>query len=250
MRREVANTLDIAESKVRCVAPDVGGGFGGKGHVYPDDLLIPYLARKLNRPVKWIEDRREHFLSSCHSRDQRHDVEVGFDGEGRILAFRDRYIVDTGAFMPAGLAPVTNTATHLQGPYKIPNFVAEAKVVATNKVASAPYRGAGRPEAAFAMERTMEMIAGVLGLEPAEVRFRNMVPANEMPYSVGIPFRDGVPIVYDSGDYPQALQKALDAVGGLKEFRRRQQAARKEGRYLGLGIGHRRRSLRRRYGSN
>jgi aerobic carbon-monoxide dehydrogenase large subunit len=237
VRRDVANTLGIAESKVRCVAPDVGGGFGGKGHVYPDDLLIPYLARKLKRPVKWIEDRREHFLSACHSRDQHHDVEVGFDGEGRILAFRDRYIVDSGAFMPAGLAPITNTATHLQGPYKIPNFVAEAKVVATNKVASAPYRGAGRPEAAFAMERTMELIAGALGLEPAEVRFRNMIPPSEMPYPVGIPFRDGVPIVYDSGDYPQALRKALDAIGGLNEFRQRQQAARKNGRYLGLGIG-------------
>jgi carbon-monoxide dehydrogenase large subunit len=237
VRRDVATGLGLPESQVRCLALDVGGGFGVKGHVYPEDILIPFLARKLGRPVKWIEDRREHFLGSCHSRDQLHDLEVGFDDEGRVLAFRDTFFVDAGAWIPVGLAPVSNTATHLQGPYKIPNFVANAKIVATNKVPSAPYRGAGRPEAAFAMERIMEMIASHLGLEAAEVRRRNMIQRDEMPYAVGIPFRDGVPIVYDSGDFPQALEQALNALGGIDAFRTRQCEARKAGKYLGLGIG-------------
>src|SRR5262249_56617385 len=113
-----------------------------------------------------------------------------------------------------------------------------ARTAATNKVPNTAYRGAGRPEAVFAMERIIDLVAGNLGLEPAEVRRRNMIPAEEMPYRVGIPYRDGEPIVYDSGDYPGALQKALAAIGGVESFRRRQQQARSEGRYLGLGIGY------------
>src|SRR5271165_2920840 len=237
VRREVATLLGLPEARVRCIAPDVGGGFGGKGHVYPEDLLIAFLARKLGRPVRWIEDRREHLMSATHSRDQLHDLEVGFDGEGHILALHDDYIVDCGAWNPIGSAVAYNTAVHLTGPYKIENFAASGKIAVTNKVPNAPYRGAGRPEAAFAMERTIDLIARTLGLEPAEVRRRNMIRADEMPYSVGMPYRDGEPIVYDSGDYPGALRKALDAVGGVAAFRQRQRDARDEGRYLGLGIG-------------
>ena len=237
VRREAAAVLQLPEARVRCLALDVGGGFGVKGHVYPEDLLIPFLARKLGRPVQWIEDRREHLMCSCHSRDQTHDVEVGFDGEGRILALRDRFIVDCGAWNPIGAGVVYNTAVHLLGPYKIDAVAIEARIAATNKVPNAPYRGAGRPEAAFAMERTIDLVAGVLGLEPAEVRLRNMIRADEMPYRMGIPYRDGEPIVYDGGDYQGALRKALAAVGGVAAFRERQRAARDGGRYLGLGIG-------------
>jgi aerobic carbon-monoxide dehydrogenase large subunit len=237
VRREAAAVLQLPEARIRCVALDVGGGFGVKGHVYPEDLLIPFLARKLGRPVQWIEDRREHLMCSCHSRDQIHDVEVGFDGEGRILALRDRFIVDCGAWNPIGAGVVYNTAVHLLGPYKLDAVAIEARIAATNKVPNAPYRGAGRPEAAFAMERTIDLVAGTLGLEPAEVRLRNMISADEMPYRVGIPYRDGEPIVYDGGDYPGALRKALNAIGGVAAFRERQQAARRDGRYLGLGLG-------------
>src|SRR5215510_2201989 len=237
LRREASAILDLPEGRVRVAAPDVGGGFGVKGHVYPEDLLIPFLARRIVRPVRWIEDRREHLLCSCHSRDQTHDVEVGFDGEGRILALRDRFIVDCGAWNPIGAGVVYNTAVHLLGPYKIDAVAIEARIAATNKVPNAPYRGAGRPEAAFAMERSIDLVAGALGLEPAEVRLRNMIRADEMPYRVGIPYRDGEPIVYDGGDYQGALRKALAAVGGVTAFRERQQAARNDGRYLGLGIG-------------
>jgi len=237
VRREAATLLGLPEARVRCIALDVGGGFGGKGHVYPEDLLITFLARKIGRPVRWIEERREHLTSATHSRDQWHDLEVGFDGDGRMLALRDDYVVDCGAWNPIGSGVAYNTAVHLTGPYKIENLAASGKIVVTNKVPNAPYRGAGRPEAAFAMERAVDLVARTLGLEPVEVRRRNMIRADEMPYRVGIPYRDGEPIVYDSGDYPGALQKALDAVGGVEAFRRRQAEARGEGRYLGFGIG-------------
>jgi carbon-monoxide dehydrogenase large subunit len=222
---------------VRCIALDIGGGFGVKGHVYPEDLLIPFLARKLGRPVRWIEDRHEHLLCSCQSRDQIHDVDVGFNDEGRILALRDHFIVDCGAWNPIGAGVVYNTAVHLPGPYKIDAIAIDARIAATNKVPNAPYRGAGRPEAAFAMERIIDLVASELGLEPAEARLRNMIRADEMPYRMGMPYRDGQPIVYDGGDYPAALEKALGAIGGLAAFREHQRAAWKEGRYLGLGIG-------------
>jgi len=238
VRREAAALLGLPEARVRCIAPDVGGGFGGKGHVYPEDLLITFLAHRLGRPVRWIEGRGEHLMSATHSRDQLHDLEIGFDGDGRILALRDDYIVDCGAWNPIGSGVAYNTAVHLTGPYKIENLAASGRIVVTNKVPNAPYRGAGRPEAAFAMERTIDLIARTLGLEPAEVRRRNMIAAAEMPYSVGMPYRDGEPIVYDSGDYPAALEKALDAVGGVAAFRARQaEARRRRDRYLGLGIG-------------
>ena len=237
VQREIATTLGVADAQVRCVALDVGGGFGVKGHVYPEDMLLPFLAKQAGRPVRWIETRREHLACSCHSRDQIHEAEIAFDGDGRILALRDRFIVDCGAWNPLGVAVVYNTAAHLPGPYRIAHLEIDARVAATNKVPNAPYRGAGRPEAAQVTERLMDLVAAQLKLEPAEVRRRNMVRADEMPYAVGIPYRDGEPVIYDSGDYPAALAKALQAIGGVEAFRERQREARKAGRYLGLGLG-------------
>ena len=237
VQREIATNLAVPEAQVRVIAPDVGGGFGVKGHVYPEDMLLPFLARMLGRPVRWLETRGEHMLCSCHSRDQHHEAEIAFDDTGRIIALRDSFVVDCGAWNPLGVAVVYNTAAHLQGPYRIEHLSIEAKVAATNKVPNAPYRGAGRPEAVQVMERLMDLVARELGLEPAEVRRRNMIRREEMPYPVGIPYRDGEPIVYDSGDYPEALSKALAAIGGLEAFRKRQAAAHAAGRYLGLGLG-------------
>jgi carbon-monoxide dehydrogenase large subunit len=237
VRREVAAILGMPEARVRCLALDVGGGFGVKGHVYPEDLVIPFLARRLGWPVRWIEDRHEHLLSAAHSRDQMHEVEVGFDDDGRILALRDNFILDCGAWNPIGGGVPYNTAAHLAGPYKIDNLAVSARTAATNKVPNTAYRGAGRPEAVFAMERIIDIVAGELGIEPAEVRRRNMIRADEMPYRAGILYRDGEPIVYDGGDYPGGLQQALEALGGVVAFRRRQREARGQGRYLGLGIG-------------
>src|SRR5499425_345018 len=237
VRRQIAAQLNLPQETVRVIAPDIGGGFGPKVFVYPEEILVPFLALQLGRPVKWIEDRREHFISTAHGRDQIHNIEFGFDEEGRMLALRDRFVLDNGAYNPMGLTDAYNTAAHLQGPYRIPNFAVTGTCVSTNKVPNAPYRGAGRPEAVFVMERCIDLIAAKLSLDPAEVRRRNFVQPEEMPYEVGIPYRDGVPIVYDSGDFPRAFDRALHAFGGIEEFRRRQRQAREQGRALGLGFG-------------
>src|SRR5262249_21691121 len=138
LRREAATVLRLPEARVRCIALDVGGGFGTKGHVYPEDLLVPVLARLTGRPVRWIEERQEHLLSACHARDQLHDVEVGFDDDGRVLAFRDAFLTDGGAWSPLGITCPYNTAVHLPGPYKIASFAATGRLVATSKVPNAP----------------------------------------------------------------------------------------------------------------
>lgn len=236
VRREVAAALGLPEERVRCLAPDVGGGFGVKGHAYPEDVLVAWLARRLGRPVKWVEDRHEHILGSAHSRDAVHDVEAGFDDAGRILALATDFKIDSGAYTPVGAGIAGNSIAHMPGPYDIPNYEARCDVVLTNRTPNAPYRGAGRPEAVFAMERTVDLVAAELGLDPAEVRLRNMIPADRMPYEVGLPYRDGAPMVYDSGDYPKALRRALDEIGGLEAFRLRQDEARARGRHLGLGL--------------
>jgi aerobic carbon-monoxide dehydrogenase large subunit len=237
VRKEAAAALGLPEARVRAVALDVGGGFGVKGHVYPEDILIPFVARAIGQPVKWIEDRHEHLMSACHSRDQIHEVDVAFDDDGRILGFRDDYVVDCGAWNPIGSGIAYNTAVHIPGPYKFDHFAMHARIATTNKVPNAPYRGAGRPEAVLVTERVMDLIAATLKLDPAEVRRRNMIRADEMPYAQGVPYRDGQPIVYDSGDFPGGLQKVLDALGGVEAFRRQQTEARAKGRHLGLGIG-------------
>ncbi len=237
VRREIANALDMPEDRVRCIAPDVGGGFGGKGHVYPEEIVIAYLARHLARPVRWIEDRHEHILNAAHSRDNIYDVEIGFDDTGRILALDCAFVVDSGAYAPVGAGIAGNSIAHMLGPYDIANYESDCRVVLTNRTPNAPYRGAGRPEVVFAMERAIDLVAQTLDLDPAEVRLRNMITPEQMPYSVGLIYRDGVPIVYDSGDYPKALRRAIEELGGLEHIRARQQTARSEGRYLGLGLG-------------
>jgi aerobic carbon-monoxide dehydrogenase large subunit len=237
VRREVAKSLDMAQSRVRCIAPDVGGGFGLKGHVYPEDILIPFLAKHLRRPVRWLEDRQENLASSAHSRDDRHEVEVGFDGSGRILALRDSFVKNSGAYTPVGISDPMNTISHMMGPYRVPHLDASAKVVVTNKGPNAPYRGAGRPEAVFVMERVMDLIAQELDIDAVDVRRRNMVQVAEMPYASGVPYRDGTPAVYDGGNYPVVFEKAISALGGIAEIRAEQRNAWEQGRYLGLGIG-------------
>jgi carbon-monoxide dehydrogenase large subunit len=236
VRRQIAAQLDLPEEAVRVIAPDIGGGFGPKVFPYPEEMLVPFLALELGRPVKWIEDRTEHFISTAHGRDQLHDVEMAFDETGRILALRDRFLLDNGAYNPMGLTDAYNTAAHIQGPYKIPNLSVTGTCVSTNKVPNAPYRGAGRPEAVFVMERAIDIIAARLGLDPATVRRRNFVQPEEMPYHAGILYRDGEPICYDSGNFPETLKRALEAAH-YDELRQRQREARQHGRYLGIGIG-------------
>ena len=156
VRRQIAAQLNLPEETVRVIAPDIGGGFGPKVFVYPEEILVPFLALRLGRPIKWIEDRREHFMSTAHGRDQVHDVEIAFDRNGRMLAFRDRFLLDNGAYNPMGLTDAYNTAAHLQGPYRLEHFSVSGACVSTNKVPNAPYRGAGRPEATYVIERLID----------------------------------------------------------------------------------------------
>ncbi len=218
------------------IAPDIGGAFGAKIMLfYPEEILVPHAAIQLGRPVKWIEDRREHFTSASQERGQLHQIEVAVDETGRILGLRDRFLHDAGAYTPYGIVVPLITATQLPGPYRLRNYHVEFDAVYTNKVQVTPYRGAGRPQGAFVMERVIGLIARTLGLEPVEVRRRNLIQPDEFPWDVGLTFQDGGPTRYDSGNYPAGLETALQMIG-LDDFRARQAAARAEGRYLGLGM--------------
>ncbi|MPZ54084.1 MAG: molybdopterin-dependent oxidoreductase, partial [Acidimicrobiia bacterium] len=194
---------------LRVVTPDVGGGFGPKGSVYPEEYVVPALARTLGRPVKWVESRREHFLTTNQQRDQIHRLEVAFDDSGVLLGLRGRVIHDNGAYVPYGyLLPLTGLRL-LPGPYVLPAMDLTIDVVYTNLVPTSPIRGAARPNAVFAIERAVDAIARGVGLTQAEVRHRNYAPA-EVGYEVSLPSRTGAPIRYDGGDYRRTLDLALE----------------------------------------
>ena len=237
VRAAVAAKLGMPLAKVECIAPDVGGGFGVKiMHPWPEEVLVPWAARNLGRDVKWTEDRREHFISSAHERGQLQEVTVGFDDEGRLLALDVRFWHDNGAYTPYGIIVPIITATQLLGPYKPGAYRVEFWSLYTNTVLVTPYRGAGRPQGCFAMERTMDAIAAHLGLDRAEVRSRNFIQPDEMPYDHGLMFQDGRPLKYDSGDFPASLAK-LKALVGWDDFAAYREQAEAEGRRVGLGIG-------------
>ena len=236
IKNGLAGMFDLAEFQVEVIAPDVGGGFGTKVMLfYPEEILVPAAALRLRRPVKWIEDRREHLLAATQERGQVHDVEAAIDADGIILGLRDRFVHDAGAYTPYGIVVPIITATQLPGPYRLRHYDVEFEVAYTNTVPVTPYRGAGRPHGAFVMERVIGLIARTLGLEPAEVRRRNFIQPHEFPWDVGLTFQDGGPTRYDSGDYPAGLEMALEAIGA-GDFRARQAEARARGRYLGLGV--------------
>lgn len=236
IKNGLANMLGLPEFKVDVVAPDVGGGFGTKIMLFfAEEVLVPWAAVQLQRPVKWTEDRREHFISANQERGQTHEVEVAVDADGRILAIRDVFVHDAGAYTPYGIVVAIITATQLPGPYRVPNYHSDATVVYTNTPCVSPYRGAGRPQACFVMERLIARIARELRLEPNEVRRRNFVQPEQFPWDVGLTFQDGAPTKYDSGNYPAGLEMAEQMID-LPSFRAVQAAAREEGRYLGIGF--------------
>jgi carbon-monoxide dehydrogenase large subunit len=236
VRQFICDLLGLEPRRVRVVAPDVGGGFGAKLIVYPEDVLIPLLALRFRRPVRWLEDRLEHMLTATQERTQVHAVEVGFDDEGRLLALRDQFVHDTGAYTPRGLVVPLLSASMLAGPYRVPNVEVTFESVYTNRVPVTPYRGAGQPQAVFVIERVMDLIARETGRDRAAVRFANLVRPADMPYDVGLPnYRGSGNVVYDSGDYPAVLRRALemaDYEGLARECRR----AREAGRLLGVGV--------------
>jgi CO/xanthine dehydrogenase Mo-binding subunit len=236
IKNGLARIFGLPEFQVEVIAPDIGGAFGSKIMLfYPEEILVPCAAMRLGRPVKWIEDRVEHLLSTSQERGQLHDVEVAIDDDGRILGLRDRFLHDAGAYTPYGLIVPLITSTQLPGPYRLRNYHVEFDVVYTNKVQVTPYRGAGRPHGAFVMERVIGLVARELGIEPVEVRRRNLIQPDEFPWDVGLTFQDGGPTRYDSGSYPAGLDMALSMIG-YGDFRARQAAARADGRHLGLGV--------------
>jgi carbon-monoxide dehydrogenase large subunit len=237
IKRALLDMFDLGDHQVRVVTPDVGGGFGPKGSFYPEYACVTAAARLTDRPVKWIEDRRENFLATHQERDQYWDMEIAVDANAKIIGVRGQLIHETGAYVPWGIVLPWITATTVPGPYVIPHFKLETVAVYTNKIQTTPVRGAGRPEAVTTMERLMDRVARELKLDPAEVRRRNFIKPGQMPYNVGIIFRDGRPVTYDSGDYPACQAAGLEQAD-YDGFRTRQEKARKAGRYLGIGISN------------
>jgi carbon-monoxide dehydrogenase large subunit len=227
--------LGLPAHKIRVIAPDVGGGFGTKANGYPEDLLIPAAAIATRRPVKWIETRREHMSGSAHARGQVHDIEIAATRDGTMLAVRDRIWVDLGAYNSWGIVLPYNTVAHLLGPHRVGHLSVECLGVVTNRAPNAPYRGAGRPETVFAMDRIVDRLALALAMDPAELRRRNYLSASDLPYELRIPYRDGNPLVYDSGDFRAALDAALEAVG-YDALRKEQAELRARGIHRGIGI--------------
>jgi carbon-monoxide dehydrogenase large subunit len=234
-RRVLAELLGRPVERIRFIEPGVGGGFGIRGEFYPEDFLIPWAAARLGRPVKWIEDRREHLLAANHSREQTHDFELGATRDGRLVAVVDRVTVDMGAYLRThGISVPGLTAAMLPGPYRIPNYRCAVACVLTTKTPTGTYRAPGRFEATFVRERAMDMLARAAGLDPVEVRRRNLIAPAAMPYAVGTRGL-GESTVYDTGDYASALDAALRA-GAYRGLRTQQAAARARGRFLGIGL--------------
>lgn len=232
-RDAYAQLMGMAQRQVRIVAPDVGGGFGPKTVLYPEQFCIPACALLTGRPVKWIEDRREHFLTTYQERDQYWHGRLAVAADGRLLGLQGHLLHDAGAYLPWGMVVPHICAATVPGPYVLPAYRMTVDVAYTNKVPVTPVRGAGRPQAVFFMERMMDRAAVAMQMDPAELRRRNFVQPEQMPYKVGLTFRDGSATTYDSGDYPQVQRLALERAD-YDGFAARQAAARAQGRYLGI----------------
>jgi carbon-monoxide dehydrogenase large subunit len=235
LRRMLARYLGLAEHAVRVVTRDIGGGFGPKAIVYSEDLLVPLLARTIGRPVRFVETRREHLLAVTQERDQWHEVELGLTRDGTIVALRDVFVHDCGAFVSWGIIVPLITSVSVPGPYRVPNYEVTFTAVYTNRVPVTPVRGAGRPQAVFVMERMLDLAAQRLGLDRVAIRARNLIQPDEFPYDVGLISRDNGPRRYDSGNYPECLRRVAAAIG-WDGFAAERQRARDEGRAVGIGV--------------
>jgi aerobic carbon-monoxide dehydrogenase large subunit len=232
MRLGLAQALGLPEHKIHVIAPDVGGGFGGKNRLLPEEIAVAAIATKVPYPVRWIEDRREHLLASVHARDHVYDLTISADAEGQLLGIEGSVHIDagayalwpTGAFMEASMA-----ARNLPGPYRIRNLAIETYTVATNKAPMGPYRGVGRPGACFAIERLVDEVAREIGREPAELRRLNMVSRDELPY------RTAGGLMLDTGDYHASLATAVDLIR-IDAVRERQKSKEPDGRAIGVGF--------------
>lgn len=235
LRGAIASVFGLNEDLVRVVVVDTGGGFGIKGHAYAEDLIVTAAARRLARPVKWAESRREHFLTASPDRGQRHAARMGFTPDGAIAAVATHFAREHGAYLSSGEVVTRNTINHLPGPYRIPAIDVSARNVVTHAVFGAAYRGSGRPEASFVLERLLDRGARALGIDPAEIRRRNMIRPDEMPYRTGLVYRDGTPVSYDPADYPGSFERLL-ADFRYEEWRKRQRETAGSTRPVGVGL--------------
>jgi CO/xanthine dehydrogenase Mo-binding subunit len=207
MRNSIAKYLGLLENQVRLINPAIGGGFGPKiMSSQIDDVVIPWIAMKLKRPVKWVEDRRENFLGTTSERDQLHYAEIALKKDGTILGVKDVFYHNTGAYNPYGMTVPLNTQAHTVSNYRVPNFLTEIKMVFTNQMVVTPVRGAGRPQGVFVMERLLDAAAKELGMDKAEIRRINLLQPEDFPLRSGIIGQDFVEGVLDSGNYPYALE--------------------------------------------
>jgi carbon-monoxide dehydrogenase large subunit len=234
-RSAIASLLGLEAESVRLVEVDVGGGFGVRGELYPEDVLVPFAAMHTGRPVKWIEDRAEHFVAANHAREQIHEIEVTATADGRLLSLRDTYWCDQGAYIRTqGILPTLLPASHLPGPYRWEAFSIDAHAVLTHRTPVGTYRGPGMTEATFVRERMLDLVAAELGLDPVELRRRNLITSAELPfvYDLG---PESPPIAYDSGDFRAFFDRLLDEAGyeGLKVERDRRRSA---GESIGIGV--------------
>jgi aerobic carbon-monoxide dehydrogenase large subunit len=237
IRNGLAGMLGLSERQVRVVAPFIGGGFGPKIMMfYQEEVLVPWAAMKLNRPVKWIEDRAENFVATTHERGQIHDAEISFDKEGHILGVHDVFLHDTGAYAPYGLTVPLNSSCTLLGPYDIKNYYSEFTAVFTNKTIVTPYRGAGRQHGVFVIERALDLAAKELKIDRAEIRRRNFIQPDQFPYNNEIIYQDFAPLIYDSGNYEPLLDQAMEKIGYQKFINEIQPKLRAEGKHVGIGI--------------
>lgn len=237
IRNGLAPMLGLSEKQVRVIAPFIGGGFGPKIMMfYPEEVMIPWAAMQLDRPVKWIEDRSENFVATTQERGQLHDAEIALDEEGRILGVHDVFLHDGGAYMPYGLTVPINSQCTLLGPYHIPNYYSEFRALFTNKPIVTPYRGAGRQHGVFVIERLLDFAARELGLDRNEIRRRNFIAPEAFPYDNEIIYQDFAPLYYDSGNYEPVLDKALEIIGYQEFVENVQPQMRAEGRHVGIGV--------------
>src|SRR5260221_8824278 len=229
-RTQVAIMLGMPENKLRVITPGVGGGFGSKLNVYAEEAILGWISMQTGRPVKWIEGRRENMQSTIHGRGQTGYVELGCKKDGTITGFRYNVFADMGSYFQL-LTPAIPTLTGLMlsGCYKIPAIQMNVTATFTNKMATDAYRGAGRPEATYVIERAADLVAAELGMDPVEVRRKNFPQPNEFP------FKTATGLFYDSGNYQGALDKAL-AIANYTKLREDQKKARKEGRLPGIGV--------------
>jgi carbon-monoxide dehydrogenase large subunit len=237
IRNGLAAMLGLSEKQVRVIAPFIGGGFGPKIMMfYPEEVLIPWIAMRLARPIKWIEDREENFFATTQERGQVHEAEIALASDGKILGIHDVFLHDAGAYAPYGLTVPLNSQCTLLGQYDVPHYYSEFKSVFTNKPIVTPYRGAGRQHGVFVMERLLDLGARELGIDRVEIRKRNLIAPDKFPYDNQIIYQDFAPLTYDSGNYLPALEKAVEMIGYDKFIMEEQPRLRAEGRKVGLGI--------------